>query len=123
MSKITPSAPLQALINAADERANLQRLDEAAKRIFVAKNSLAYKTAKEAIETPGIAISCGKNTGSGRHSSSTSWQSRVAMLLGTAGFNFNAFNDAPKGGKAGDKIVVIEGDRKHTIEAITNPKP
>lgn len=82
------------------------RLQEAAKRLRIAKQNLAYKTAIEAITNPGKAVICGKNRGSGKWATSESWQARTALLLGNAGFTYHSSNEAPKGGKAGDRITV-----------------
>lgn len=98
INSLTKSTAMQELID---------KLNEAAARIFVSKNTLAYKTALEAINNPGSPTVCGTHTGSGRFTSSKSWQSRVAMLLGNAGIPYTTSNVAPKGGAAGDRITVF----------------
>jgi hypothetical protein len=84
----------------------LATMGKLAKEKKVFAHSLAYKTAIEAIKHPDAPISCGKNTGSGRFSSSTSWQAETARILMLAGVAFSKGNSAPKGGKHGDNIAV-----------------
>ena len=72
----------------------------------VMRNSLAYQTAIEAVNKPNTPIKCGTNTGSGKFSSSKSWQAQTARILMLAGITYSAGNSAPKGGKHGDNIAV-----------------
>lgn len=72
----------------------------------LSRQSAAYKTIIAAIETPNVIVSCGKNTGSGRFSSSKSWRSAVVFALMTAKIPFSAGNSAPRGGAAGDNISI-----------------
>jgi len=87
------------------EAVNAQTLKTA--KIRTSKSSLAYKTAIEAINNPGVEIVCGANTGSGSYASSKSWQAVTALLLRQAGIEYSLSNVAPKGGKHGDRITVI----------------
>jgi len=73
----------------------------------VSKSSLAYKTAIAAINNAGVDQVCGKPVGSGKYSSSTSWQKQTCLILQRAGVRFEISNVAPKGGNAGDRIKVI----------------
>jgi hypothetical protein len=73
----------------------------------IAKQSQAYKTAIAAVGNPGVPQICGESMGSGNYASSKSWQAQTAVILMRAGITYNCFNDAPKGGKRGDKIVAI----------------
>lgn len=75
------------------------------------KTSLAYKSAVEILMNPGTPVSCGKNTGTGRFSSSTSWQADTKNLLIRAGVSSMYIilgNTAARGGKAGDFVKVIQ---------------
>lgn len=84
----------------------LQQLKEAAKRLYIARNSLAFNSAIEAIDKPGMPVICGMNTGRGKWSTSKSWQYDTFQLLKAAGYEAICFNEAPKGGKQGDRIYI-----------------
>lgn len=84
----------------------LAALEQLVKDKKVHRTSLAFKTALKAIQSPGVMISCGTNTGSGRFSSSKSWLWQTASLLDSVGVIRSTGNSAPKGGKVGDNIVV-----------------
>lgn len=88
------------------QEAALNRLEQLADEKKFYRNSMAYTTAKAAIENPGAPIVCGSNTGSGRYSGSKSWQQQTAIILRLVGVNFECSNVAPKGGKNGDRITV-----------------
>jgi hypothetical protein len=72
----------------------------------VAKQSLAYKTAMEAVLNPGIFQVCGKEAGSGQYSTSSSWAMSVIRLLDRAGIPHEYTNVSPQGGKHGDRVKV-----------------
>lgn len=74
------------------------------KRLY--KQSLAYKTIKEAIDFPGVPASCGTTFGRGRNSNSKSWQNEVRTALTMAGIPFTLGNDSPQGGRAGDFVII-----------------
>jgi len=101
----------------------LKALTEKGVPARLAKNNAAYRSALAAVENPGIEQVCGKNTGSGRWSSSTSWLDRTADVLNRLGIGditmrsqgaigktwYIKSNVAPNGGKHGDRITVIFG--------------
>lgn len=70
------------------------------------KNSLAYDTIMDAINNPGKIVPCGKDIGSSRYSSSTSWRNQVVCALMAAGITYFSGNSAPRGGAAGDNISI-----------------
>lgn len=72
-----------------------------------ARNGMAYKTAIEAVNNPGVEQICGQSMGGGNFSSSRSWQTQTANLLRVAGILFTTTNIAPKGGKRGDRITAF----------------
>lgn len=80
--------------------------DKKTQKLPVAKNSQAYKTVMAAIDNPGVPQVCGKGTGRGRRSSTWSWLPGVQIILDRAGIKYEAFNVAPQGGKAGDRVTV-----------------
>lgn len=88
----------------------LAKLEQLVKEKAVSRNSQSYKTALAAIESPDTPQPCGKNTGSGRYSSSTSWLTQTTFLLMRIGLQsgsgYTVGNSAPKGGKHGDEISV-----------------
>lgn len=84
----------------------LQKLESLADSKKVYRNSMAYQTAKAAIENPGMAVVCGGNVGTGRYSGNKSWQRQTATVLRLAGIPFECLNVAPNGGKNGDRIKV-----------------
>lgn len=69
------------------------------------KGSLAYKSAMSAIAELGRVVSTGKNTGSGRHSSSTEWTYAAMAEIRAHGYTAVRGNNAPKGGKNGEFVV------------------
>lgn len=71
------------------------------------KQSLAYKTAVEAVQNPSKFIKCGTHKGSGRYSGSKSWQFETSAILNRGGISHECINDAVRNGKAGDKIRVV----------------
>jgi hypothetical protein len=81
-------------------------IDIAAKELRIAKNSLSYKSACEAVENMGVMVVTGKHTGSGRYAGSTSWTFDTLRLLDKAGFVAIHKNIAPKGGRAGERVMV-----------------
>jgi len=85
----------------------LAALEQLTKEKKVFKNSMAYRTAKTAIEQPGVLVICGGNVGSGRYAGSKSWQEQTATILRLVGVVYARTNISPKGGKAGDRITVI----------------
>jgi len=89
-----------------NQQTALAALEALAKSKKVTRNSLAYKTAIEAVNKPNTPIKCGANTGSGKFSSSKSWQAQAARILMLAGITYSTGNSAPKGGKHGDNIAV-----------------
>jgi hydrogenase maturation factor len=84
----------------------IKALIEAAEVLSIKKNSLVYKSAMEAVENPGTSVVCGHNSGSGRYSSSVSWLLKTKALLTSAGIDWIEENVSPKGGRAGDRIIV-----------------
>lgn len=85
----------------------LEKLQELVNNKVVFKSSNAYKTALAAINSPGVHHVAGKNTGSGKHSSSTSWKTQVETIFRLIGLDYKATNVAPFGGKSGDRILAI----------------
>ena len=84
----------------------VQRLKEAAQSLKIGYTSKSLATAILAVETPGKPVICGSKSGKGRYSSSKSWQKDTDRILRAAGFETVCFNEAPKGGKAGDRIYI-----------------
>ena len=92
----------------------LEALEQLVKEKKVSRQSLAYKTAKAAIENPDTPQPCGKNTGTGSYSNSASWRGQTASLLEKIGIKpngdntccYSLGNSAPRGGKHGDNIAV-----------------
>lgn len=70
------------------------------------RNSLTYKSLKKALSNSGTKIWVGKNTGSGRYTSSVSWQDKCQTVLKSLSIAYEVGNNAPRGGKAGDYIIV-----------------
>ncbi len=87
----------------------LQKLQQFAETRRGTKNSLAYKSAIEAIEKIGSKISTGKNTGSGRYASSTCWGEETIWILNQIGVTAEVGNDSPRGGRAGEYVIIKEG--------------
>jgi hypothetical protein len=84
----------------------LVALDNLVKEKKAFKNSIVYKTALAAINSPDTPIRCGKNTGSGRFATLQTWQFQTGFLLDLIGVQYSKGNDAPKGGRCGDNIAV-----------------
>jgi hypothetical protein len=85
-------------------------IDTLVKEKKVFKNSLAYKSAMEAVQFPGQHTICGANIGTGKYSSSKSWLGQTERILKLAGIPYAANNIATKGGKVGDIITAnLEG--------------
>lgn len=68
---------------------------------------MAYQTALEAISKPNEFVICGKHSGSGRFAKSESWGYKVMLYFELAGIKYERINDAPRGGRAGEKIRAI----------------
>lgn len=88
------------------KEAALKKLEQLADEKKFYRNSMAYRSAKAAIENPGAPVICGSNIGTGRYSGSKSWQEQTAIILRLVGVNFERSNVAPKLGKHGDRITV-----------------
>ena len=97
----------------------LEALEQLVKEKKVSRQSLAYKTAKAAIENPDTPQPCGKKVGSGRFKTSTSWQGKTITILQRIGIMvtyksvnsvdkvwYSTGNSAPQGGRYGDNIAV-----------------
>lgn len=77
---------------------------------FYTKTRREYRTAIEAMQNPGRKIRCGKNTGSGRYSSSVSWKKEVAELFKRLDLDPESYifgNDAPRQGRHGDFVIIL----------------
>ena len=88
---------------------------------FYTKTRREYHTAIEALQNPGRKISCGKNTGSGRHSSSVSWKKEVVSLFKRIGLDEDFYifgNDAPRYGKHGDFVLIFNNIKDETTDKI-----
>lgn len=73
------------------------------------RSSLAKQAVKDFLENDRSYIRCGKNGGHGRWSTSNDFTSEVKLILKAAGIaNYIIGNDAPRGGKAGALIEIIE---------------
>lgn len=84
----------------------LAAIETLVKEKKISKSSLAYKTIIAAINNPGVPQVCGKNTGRGRHSSSTSWQDSCIWICSLSKINVTPTNESPQGGKHGDRITI-----------------
>jgi hypothetical protein len=84
----------------------IQRVETAAKELAIRKNTLAYKSAIEAVTNPNTPVVCGENTGSGRHASSHRWDYVVSDLLKKADIPHTCTNVAKHGGRAGARVTV-----------------
>lgn len=84
----------------------LEKLEQLVKEKQVFKQSLAYHSALRAIKNPGTPIECGEHGGT--RWASKSWQMKTAIILHKiGGIKFENSNNAPKGGKHGDRITVF----------------
>lgn len=72
----------------------------------ISKTSLVYKSVILACEKIGFKTYVGANFGTGRYSSSKSWLSETILILKKLELDFDYGNDAPRGGKTGDYIIV-----------------
>ena len=69
------------------------------------KNSLAFKSAMQAIGDLNNLIETGKNTGSGSYSSSTEWTQATLAIIKDFGYSCKSMNVAPRGGKSGERVI------------------
>lgn len=74
---------------------------------FSDKRRREYNSAIQALKNPGTKVRCGKRAYSGRYSTTISWLHDVKALFARLGFtNYVYGNDAPRGGRQGDYIIV-----------------
>lgn len=73
---------------------------------MVSKSQDAYKIAQKAVDNPGVKFYINHQTGSGRWTKITDYEFRVRNILLWNGVIFESGNDAPRGGKLGDYIIV-----------------
>lgn len=71
----------------------------------ISKSANAYKMVKNAIET-GKIIRPNYHQGTGRFGSTNENKMQVESLLRKMGIDFTSGNDAPKGGKTGEWIML-----------------
>ena len=84
----------------------IEKLNQLANEKKVSRNSLSYKSAYEAIQNPNTKVRTGKSFGSGRYSSSSMWTDAVISIFNRIGAKYETGNDAPKGGRSGEFVIV-----------------
>ena len=87
--------------------AALNRLEKIADDKYVSRNSLTYKIARRFIEDKGKTIirTC-HTSGSGRYVKNIDVTGEVCRLLQSVGCSVTYDNDAPRGGKTGNYLVL-----------------
>ena len=76
--------------------------------IALNKTSHAYKAVKELLDGEvGIKVRTGHYTGNGKHTKAVRFTADVTAELDRLGISYEAGNDAPRGGVAGDYIKLI----------------
>lgn len=86
------------------------------------RGTKAYKLAMEAIEFPGVKVSTCYTSGSGRFTSNQDHHSATANILTKLGVLFTQDNDAPRGGKTGQWVMVAEGTTLDWMEQMKQEK-
>lgn len=80
---------------------------EAIAKLTANKTSIAYSASVKAINSAGSKIHMNTTSGRGRFTSISNHLQKVMDQLALTGVTYTIGNDAPKGGRMGDFVIVI----------------
>lgn len=86
------------------------------------RETKAYQLAMRAIEFAGSKISTCYTSGSGRYTSNQDHHQATTSILLKMGVQYTQGNDAPRGGKTGQWVMVAEGTSFDWMEVIKKEK-
>jgi hypothetical protein len=86
------------------------------------RGTKAYQLAMQAIEFPGTKISTCYTSGSGRYTSNQDHHFATKTILNKLDVQFTEGNDAPRGGKTGQWVMVAEGQSFDWMENFKKEK-